>query len=148
MGCSENGNFAVIATTSGIYPKISILPVLSQINTIDSFVKVKISDFQNRFHDEYALPTPARHENRSKLTFLCIGRRLTHFPAEYWVIRFHEHHLLLFLKSCEVRCNKIGQKTKLSKSSSRHFDDSMAAVCVLRSDKKSAQYFTFFTVYR
>ena len=39
--CSENGseiarecNFAVIATTSGIYPKISLLPVLSQINTI------------------------------------------------------------------------------------------------------------------
>ena len=30
----------------GIYPKISLLPVLSQINTIASFVKVKISDFQ------------------------------------------------------------------------------------------------------
>ena len=55
MSCSENGNeiargaaecyFAVIATTSGIYPKISLLPVLSQINTIASFVKVKISDF-------------------------------------------------------------------------------------------------------
>ena len=38
--CSENGNFAVIATTSGIYPKISLLPVLSQINTIAAFVKV------------------------------------------------------------------------------------------------------------
>ena len=60
--CSENGNeiergtaecyFAVIATTSGIYPKISLLPMLSQINTIASFVKVKISDFQTRFHDE------------------------------------------------------------------------------------------------
>ena len=59
--CSENGNkiargiaecyFAVIATTSGIYPKISLLPVLSQINTIASFVKVKISDFQTRFHN-------------------------------------------------------------------------------------------------
>ena len=28
------------------FPKISLLPVLSQINTIVSFVKVKISDFQ------------------------------------------------------------------------------------------------------
>ena len=53
MSCSENGNeiargaaecyFAVIAMTSGIYPKVSLLPVLSQINTIASFVKVKIS---------------------------------------------------------------------------------------------------------
>ena len=42
--CSENGNFVVIATISGLYPKISLLPVLSQINTIASFVKVKISD--------------------------------------------------------------------------------------------------------
>ena len=42
--CSENGNFAIIATTSGIYPKISLLPVLSQINTIASFFKVKLSD--------------------------------------------------------------------------------------------------------
>ena len=60
--CSENGNeiargaaecyFAVIATTSGIYPKTSLLPVLSQINTIASFVKVKISNFQTRFHNE------------------------------------------------------------------------------------------------
>ena len=62
--CSENGNeisrgaaecyFAVIATTNGIYPKISLQPVLSQINTIASFVKVKvkISDFQTRFENE------------------------------------------------------------------------------------------------
>ena len=58
---SENGTenargaaecyFAVFATTSGIYPKISPLPVLSQINTIFSFVKVKISDIQTRFHN-------------------------------------------------------------------------------------------------
>ena len=59
MSCSENGNeiaqgaaecyFAVIAT-SGIYPKISLQPVLSQINTIVSFVnKVKLSDFQTHF---------------------------------------------------------------------------------------------------
>ena len=34
------------------YPKISLLPVLLQINTIAYFVKVKISDFQTRFHDE------------------------------------------------------------------------------------------------
>ena len=45
----------------GIYPKISLLPVLSQIDTIASFLKVKISDFQTRFHDEYALLTLARH---------------------------------------------------------------------------------------
>ena len=44
--CSENGNFFIIATTIGIYPKLSLLPVLSQINTISSFVKVIISDFQ------------------------------------------------------------------------------------------------------
>ena len=60
--CSKNGNeiargaaecyFAIIATTSGIYPNISLLPVLSQINTIASFVKVKISDFQTHFHNE------------------------------------------------------------------------------------------------
>ena len=60
--CSENGNeiargaaecyFAVVATTSGIYPKISLLPVLSQINTIASIIEVKISDFQTRFHNE------------------------------------------------------------------------------------------------
>ena len=60
--CSENGNeiargaaecyFAVIATTSGIYPKTSLLPVLSQINTVASFVKVKVSDFQTCFHNE------------------------------------------------------------------------------------------------
>ena len=40
-----------------------------------SFIKVKISDFQNRFNDEYAhaFPTSARQavkvENRSRLTF-------------------------------------------------------------------------------
>ena len=58
--CSGNGNeiargvaecyFAVIAT-SGIYPKISLLPVLSQI-TIASFVKVIISYSQTHFHNE------------------------------------------------------------------------------------------------
>ena len=80
---SENGN--VMATMSGIYPKISLLPVLSHINTIASVVKVKISDFQTHFHSEYALPTPARHAvkvENSGLTFLCIGWRLTHFLAE------------------------------------------------------------------
>ena len=73
FGINVTLNFAVIAITSGTYPKISLLPVLSQFNTIASFVKVKISDFQTCFHDEYALPTPARHavkvENRSGLTF-------------------------------------------------------------------------------
>ena len=51
MNLSENGNFAIIATTSGVYPKISLLPVLSQINTIASFFKVKIFDFQSLFHE-------------------------------------------------------------------------------------------------
>ena len=60
--CSENGNeiarrrsrvlFCRLTTMSGIYPIISLLPVLSQINTIASLVKVKISDFQTRFHNE------------------------------------------------------------------------------------------------
>ena len=76
MSCSENGNeitrgtaecnFAVIATSSGIYPKISLLPVLSQINSIASFVQVKISDYQTCLHDEYALQTPARHTVKLK----------------------------------------------------------------------------------
>ena len=81
--CSKNGNeitrgaaecnFIVIATVSGIYPKISLLLVLSQINTIASFVKVKLSDFQTMSSGFFALLTPARHavkvENRSGLTF-------------------------------------------------------------------------------
>ena len=73
--CSENGNFAVIATTSGNYPKISLLLALSQINTIASFVKVKISHFQAHFTMSsgfFALLTLARRtvkvENRSGLT--------------------------------------------------------------------------------
>ena len=74
---------------SGIFPKISLLLVLSQINTIGSFVKVEISDFQTRFimsSGFFALLTLARRtvkvENRSGMTFLCIGRRPTHFPVE------------------------------------------------------------------
>ena len=62
--CCENDNeiargaakcyFAVIATTSGIYPKISLLPVLSKFNSItySYFDEVKICDFQARFHNE------------------------------------------------------------------------------------------------
>ena len=34
------------------YPKIALQPVLSQINTIAFFVKVKISNFQTRFNNE------------------------------------------------------------------------------------------------
>ena len=87
MSCSENSNFAVIATMSGIYPKISLLPVLSQINIIllslmSKYLNFKLASMMSML----ALPTPARHavnvENRSGLTFLCIGQRLTHFPAE------------------------------------------------------------------
>ena len=82
--CSENDNFAGIATTSGIYPKNLLLLMLSQINTIASFVKV-----QTRFTMSsgfFALLTLVRHAvkvaNRSGLIFLCMGRRLTHFPVE------------------------------------------------------------------
>ena len=60
--CSENGNeiargaaecyFVIIATMSETYPKILLLPVLSQINTIVFFVKVKLSYFQTRFRNE------------------------------------------------------------------------------------------------
>ena len=48
--CRENGseiargaaeyNFAILATTSRIYPKCSLLIVLSQMNTLASFIKV------------------------------------------------------------------------------------------------------------
>ena len=68
--CSENGNeiargaaecyFAIFATMSGIYSKISLLPVLSQINTIAFFIKVKISYFQTRFH--FAAPGDSRRQ--------------------------------------------------------------------------------------
>ena len=44
-GCSENDNFAVIATTRNL-SQISLLPVLSQITTIASFVKVNILVFK------------------------------------------------------------------------------------------------------
>ena len=54
--CSENGNeiargaaecyFAVIATTSGVNPKISLLPVLSQIDTIAFSLKSKYLIFK------------------------------------------------------------------------------------------------------
>ena len=60
--CSDNDNddargaakcyFANITTTSGIYPKISLLPVLSKYNSIAYFDEVKICDFQARFHNE------------------------------------------------------------------------------------------------
>ena len=59
--CSRNRNeiargaaeccIAIIATMSGIYPPVSLLPELSQINTITSFVKIKISDIQTSFHN-------------------------------------------------------------------------------------------------
>ena len=43
---------AIAVITTGIYPKISLLQVLLQINTIPSYVEVKIFDFQNLFHDK------------------------------------------------------------------------------------------------
>ena len=68
--CSENDNdiaqgaamcyFAIITITSGIYPKISLLPVLSKFNSKAYFDEVKW---------------------QLQLTFcVCIGWRLTHFP--------------------------------------------------------------------
>ena len=73
--CSEKGNYAVSLLR---VEKTSLLLVLSQINTITSFVKVKISDFQTCFKMSsgfFALLTLARHavkvENRSGLTFFC-----------------------------------------------------------------------------
>ena len=52
--------------------------VLSQINTTASFVKVKYLIF--KLSSGFLL-LPASHDG-SGLTFLCIGRRLTHYPAE------------------------------------------------------------------
>ena len=63
MSCSENGNeiargtaecyFAVIAKTiEWNLSQNSLLPVLSQIYCVAAFIKVKISDFQTRFHNE------------------------------------------------------------------------------------------------
>ena len=59
--CRENGseitrgaaecNFTILATTSGIYPKISLLLVLSQINTKFLLLKSKYY-LQTRFHAE------------------------------------------------------------------------------------------------
>ena len=50
------------------FPKNSLLPVLSQINTIACFVKVKRSDFQTRL--QWLLALPASHDG-SGPTFLC-----------------------------------------------------------------------------
>ena len=95
-----------------------------------------------------AFLTPARHavkvDNTSGLTFLCIMQWLTHFPPEYFISM--SKVFLLLLKSCEVRCKKIGEKIKLSKSSSHHYDDSVATIHMLRSDQ-SAYYFIFHHVY-
>ena len=65
--CSKNGNFAVIATTSGNYPKTSLLPVLSQINTIASLFKVKIFKLTSTMSRGF-LQLMARHD-RSGLTY-------------------------------------------------------------------------------
>ena len=43
---------AILPSSLQEWNLISLLPVLSQINTIASFVKVKISDFQTHFHNE------------------------------------------------------------------------------------------------
>ena len=61
--------FAAIATTSGIYPKISLLPVLSQINTIASFLNSKdlIFKLASTMSSGFLL-LPASHDG-SGLTF-------------------------------------------------------------------------------
>ena len=60
---------------SGIYPKISLLPVLSQITTIDYFVKVKGSDSLPQFSGT-ALLTRVKHA----VIVLCRECWLTRFP--------------------------------------------------------------------
>ena len=55
--CNENGNFAVVARTA-ILPSLLQPLVLSQINNIASFVKVKISDFQTSFTMSSRVPPP------------------------------------------------------------------------------------------
>ena len=62
---------AISATTSGIYPRISHLPVLSQIKTIVSFIKFKISDFQTRFHNEYWLLATPGVSRRQRADYFC-----------------------------------------------------------------------------
>ena len=68
---------AVLITTSGNYIKISLLPILSQINTIAYFVKVKITDLLVCFQAEQwllaSLLTWVRHavkfENRRRSSY-------------------------------------------------------------------------------
>ena len=43
---------AILPSSLQEWNLISLLPVLSQINTIASFIKVKISDFQTHFHNK------------------------------------------------------------------------------------------------
>ena len=81
--CSENGNeiargvaecyFAVIATTSGIYP---LLPVLSQINTMLKS-KYLIFKLASTMSSGFLL-LQVSHDGIGP-TFLCIGRRLNHY---------------------------------------------------------------------
>ena len=89
--CSENGNeiargiaecyFAVITTTSEIYPKISLLPVLSQINTMASFVKVKILIFKlASTMSSCFLVLPASHDD-SRLTFFVHRAKADSLPS-------------------------------------------------------------------
>ena len=128
--CSENSNeiargaaerhFAVIATMSGIYPKISLLPVLSQINTIASFVKVKISDFQTR---SGFLLLRASHGG-SGLTFFVLMVEADSLPSQVVVTDLFRTSSFCCSRS---KVKYVGEnrrkKTELSKSSSRHFVD-------------------------
>ena len=79
--CSKNGNeiargaaecyFAVIATRSGIYPIISLLPVLSQINTIASSLKSKYLIFKlaSTISNSFLL-LPASHDGSGMAFFV------------------------------------------------------------------------------
>ena len=61
---SENGKFAIVTTTSEIYPTISLLLVLSQINTIAAFGNLVSS----RSYVRYVIEI--KFKGRKKLSFL------------------------------------------------------------------------------
>ena len=96
MSCSENVNFAIIAATSGIYPKISLLPSACVI-TIICFVKIKISDFQTCFHDEYRKISFAEFFATGWLIMTSpFLSSLVVFDADMWTTNQSSIHTLVF----------------------------------------------------
>ena len=72
----QPSTIAIIVTTSVSYPKISLLPLLSQINSIAFSLKSKYLIFKltsTMSGDFLLLPVSLKG---SGLTFLCIGWRL------------------------------------------------------------------------